>query len=78
MTEPVIPSAEDGFEGSAYARLVDAEASGGGGGSGGAGPRECAREPGREVRTKVSRRNPRVFFKKSGITPCEMNRSLRE
>jgi len=78
MTEPVIPSAEDGFEGSAYARLVDAEASGGGGGSGGAGPRECAREPGREVRTKVSRRNPRVFFKKSGISTRQLDRNACE
>ena len=78
MTEPVVPRAEEDLGGLAYPWLVDAEAGGGGGGSGGAGLRECAREPEREVRPKVSRSNPRVFFKKSGITACEMDRSLRE
>ena len=63
----MVPGAEDDLGGLAYARLVDAEASGGGGGSGGAGLGECARETEREVRPKVSLRNVRAFFRKSGI-----------
>jgi len=74
MTEPVVPRAEDDFGGLAYPRLVDAEAGGGGSGSGGAGLRESVREE----RLNVSLKNVRVFFRKSGITACEMDRSLCE
>ena len=61
-----MPSAEDNLGGLAY---VSAEGIGGGSGGvgGGAGLCECVRETEREERLKVSLRNVRAFFRKSGI-----------
>ena len=62
----MVPSADDEFEGFAYA---NAEGIGGGSGGvgGGAGLGACVRGTEREVRLKVSLKNVRAFLRKSDI-----------